>query len=251
MKNTFIILVTLLIPAILTGQNIKDTTRFIPSFSANMMVQMPGGDLADRYGVSTAIGATFSIKLKNNISLEIGGNYLFGNQLRGDASSLFDSILTDNGTVINENGEYAKIRTFERGYSFHLRAGYILPLLQVNKNSGILIMAGGGLLQHKIRIENDGNNTPQILGDYKKGYDKMCLGPSLNEFIGYVYYSPNQLMNFYAGFEFTQAWTKSQRSFDYSLFKKDDRLRLDLLNAFRIGWVIPLYKRAPDPYYFN
>ncbi|PIP53871.1 MAG: hypothetical protein COX07_08420 [Bacteroidetes bacterium CG23_combo_of_CG06-09_8_20_14_all_32_9] len=190
------------------------------------------------------------LKLKNNYIIELNAGYIFGNQLRGDATHIFDSIETSNGSLINEYGEYAKIRTFERGYFAGARTGKIFPLCKKNPNSGIIVMAGGGILQHKIRIENDGNNTPQILGDYKKGYDKMSYGFSATEFIGYMYFSQNQLMNFYAGVELYQGFTKSGRSYDYSLMKKDTQERIDLLYSIKAGWIFPIYSRVPDKYYY-
>jgi hypothetical protein len=236
---------------IVKAQKTIDSAITFPMFSGSYMVQFPGGDMGKRYGVNSNIGGSFMLKLKSNFILDLNANYLFGSNLKGDAATIFDSIKTSNGNVINENGEYAKIRTFERGYFIGGRVGKVFPLNKRNPNSGILFMAGGGILQHKIRIENDGNNTPQILGDYKKGYDKMCIGFSATEFIGYVYFSKRQLLNFYIGVELYQGFTKSGRSYDYPLMKKDTYQRLDLLNSIKVGWVIPIYKRVPDTYYYN
>lgn len=232
------------------AQKTIDSAITFPMFSGSYMVQFPGGDLSKRYGVNSNIGGSFMLKLKSNFIIEVNANYLFGNNLKGDAASVFDSISTSNGNIINENGEYSKISTFERGYFVGARIGKVFPLNKKHPNSGLLIMAGGGLLQHKLRIENDGNNTPQILGDYKKGYDKMCIGFSASEFVGYVYFSKKQLLNFYFGVEFYQGFTKSGRSYDFALMKKTDEKRMDLLNSIKVGWIIPIYKRVPDKYYF-
>jgi hypothetical protein len=233
------------------SQKTIDSAITFPMFSGSYMVQIPGKDMANRYGVNSNIGGSFMLKLKSNFILDINANYIFGNNLNGDAISIFDSIKTTNNFLINENGEYAKVIVSERGYFIGGRIGKIFPLNKKNINSGLLIMAGGGILQHKLRIENDGNNTPQILGDYKKGYDKMTIGFSATEFIGYMYFSKKQLLNFYFGLELYQGFTKSGRSYDFSLMKKDTNRRLDLLNSIKIGWVIPIYKRIPDTYYYN
>lgn len=232
------------------AQKTIDSAITFPMFSGSFMVQFPGGDMAKRFGVNTNVGGSFMLKLKNNLIFDVNASYIFGSQLKGDATHIFDSIATSDGNLINENGEFAKLRTYERGYFVGLRTGYILPFLRSNLNSGPLLMIGGGILQHKIRIENDGNNTPQINGEYKKGYDKMCYGYSVTEFLGYIYFSKNQLMNFYAGFEFYQGFTKSGRSYDYTLMKKDTDKRKDLLYSFKVGWIIPIYKRVPDKYYY-
>ncbi len=232
------------------SQRSIDSAITIPIFSASFMTQFTGGDMAKRYGTNTNIGGSFMLKLKSNFIFEFNANYIFGSNLKGDATHLFDSIETANGEIINEYGEFAKLRTFERGFFVGARLGKVFPICKKNPNSGILFMLGGGFLQHKIRIENDGNNVPQILGDYKKGYDKLCYGFSSTEFIGYMFFSKSQLMNFYAGIELYQGFTKSGRSYDYALMKKDTQKRLDLLTSIKVGWVIPIYRRVPDEFYY-
>lgn len=250
MKRLFIILLVLLGLPVLAQKNVDSCITF-PMFSASYMLQVPGADIAKRFGANSNIGGSFMIKNKKNLLLEINGNYIFGNVLKGDATHLFDSISTSNNqAIINENGEYAKIRTFERGFFIGGRVGKIFSFNKPNYNSGILLTIGGGYLQHKIRIENDGNNAPQIIGDYKLGYDKMQYGFAATEFIGYMYFSKSQMLNFYAGFEFYQAWTKSGRSWDFNLMHKDENKYFDLLHSVKVGWIMPIYRREPQKYYF-
>lgn len=250
-KIAFFILIFSFINSLtLRAQKTIDSALTFPMFSAAYMVQFPGGDMAKRYGVNSNIGGSFMLKLKNNIIFDLNANFIFGSELRGDAAGVFDSILTSTGGIINENGEYGKVSTYERGYFIGGRIGYILPFFQANPNSGPVIMIGGGLLQHKIRIENDGNNTPQILNDYKKGYDKMSYGFSASEFIGYMNFSKSQFTNFYIGVELYQGWTHSGRSYDFNLMRKDTQKRMDILTSLKIGWIIPIYKRVPDKYYY-
>lgn len=250
MKYFFYSLVILIRIPVFAQKNI-DTCIAFPMFSANYMLQFPGADMANRFGVNSNIGGSFMIKSKKNLLIELNGNYIFGNILKNEATHLFDSISTsNNNAIINENGEYAKVRTFERGFFIGARIGKIISFNKPNQNSGLLISFGGGYLQHKIRIENDGNNAPQILGDYKLGYDKMRYGFAATEFIGYIYFSKSQMINFFAGFEFYQAWTKSGRSWDFNLMKKDDNRYFDLLHSIKIGWIIPIYRREPQKYYF-
>ncbi len=73
---------------------------------------------------------------------------------------------------------------------------------------------------------------------------------TINEFIGYLFLGKTRILNFYAGFEFVQAWTKNRRDVNFDTGEKDDKLRFDILTGFKIGWVIPLYKRTPSDYYF-
>ncbi|MBU0763874.1 MAG: hypothetical protein KJ607_03460 [Bacteroidetes bacterium] len=229
------------------AQQARDSSMIIPMFSATYSVQLPGGDLADRFGVNSLIGGTFHIKLKSNWIFGIEAGYLFGKDLREEG--ILDSISDSNGEIITMYGDYSLLSISERGMHICGKAGKILPVLNPNANSGILLMGGLGLLQHKIWIEVEGNNAPQIQEEYRKGYDRLTNGLALSEFIGYLYFGNSRLVNFYAGFGFVQAWTKNRRSFNFDTMEHDDRQRLDLLYSFRVGWVIPLYKRMPQKYY--
>lgn len=244
--------------AVLPGysQQKKAEAKSFPMFSASYMYQIPGGDMAKRYGGNSNIGGSFMYKHKSNFFFEVNSNFIFGSVLKNDAASIFDSITTTatsetEGKIINENGEYAKVVTSERGFFIGGRAGYILSLYKDNPNSGIMFSAGGGLLQHKIRIDNDGNTAPQIIEEYKKGYDKLTNGFALSEFVGYVYFGKQQLVNFYAGVEFYQGFTQSRRSYDFNLMGPDLQKRRDNLIGIKVGWIIPIYKRLPDPFYTN
>ncbi len=238
------------------AQEKKPEAKSFPMFSASYMYQVPGGDLANRFGGNSNIGGSFMYKHKSNFYFEINSNFIFGSVLKNDAASIFDSITTtrtdeSDGYIINEYGEYAKVVTSERGFFVGGRVGYILPVFKDNPNSGIMFSAGGGLLQHKIRIDNDGNNAPQINKDYRKGYDKLTNGLAVSEFVGFVYFGKQQLVNFYAGVEFYQAFTQSRRSYDFNLMGPDLQKRRDYLYGIKVGWIVPIYKREPDPFYYN
>ena len=117
-------------------------------------------------------------------------------------------------------------------------------------NSGIVVNIGAGILEHHIRIENRSNNTPPVLGDYKKGYDGLRNGIALRGFIGYQFLSNKKLVNFYGGVEYTFAWTKSIRNYDFNLRGKDNTLYHDSMIGIRVGWILPVYRHAPEEYYY-
>ncbi len=249
-KMARLILILLFVPIFLFSQKNIDEKVSFPMISGAYMLQFPVADMARQYGINSNVGTSFSWKLNNNIWLEINSNFLFGSKLKGDAAHLFDSIETSNGMIINMHGEYAKVRTFERGFFVGAKAGYVFSFKKPNPNSGLLVTFGVGHFQHKIRIENDGNNAPQIINDYKQGYDKMRYGLGLSQFIGYVYFSKSQIANFYVGMECYEAFTQSGRSWDFNLMKKDDKKYFDVLYSIKFGWIIPIYAKTPQPYYF-
>ncbi len=232
---------------IVSAQSIKDTSISIPMISGAYSIQVPGGDLAQRFGINSNVGASFIFKTRSNWLIGIEGNFLFGSDIKEDG--IFDSIKTSDGQIINIYGEYAKVLLTERGFFIGAKIGKLFPVFGSNPNSGIMVNASCGLLQHKIRIENDGNNALQIIDDYTKGYDRLTNGIAISEFIGYMHLSKNHLVNLYAGFEFYQAWTKNRRDFNFDTMEKDARDRKDFLYSFKFGWIIPLYKKMPDKFY--
>jgi hypothetical protein len=230
-------------------RNIKDSTITSSFISFNYSYNVPGGDLKNRFGNNSAVGANFFRKYKNNFVWGIDFSYLFGSDIK--ETSILDSLRTERGFIINRNGQYANVRLYERGFNTTFKIGKVIPAFGPNKNSGFLVTAGAGFMQHKIRIEDIGNSTPALNNDYKKGYDRLSNGLSLTEFIGYLYLDNKRLLNFYAGVEFTQAFTQNRRDYNFDTMTRDSQKRLDLLSGIKFGFVIPLYRRAPKEFYFN
>ena len=127
-----------------------------------------------------------------------------------------------------------------RGFYSGITLGKIIPINTSNPNSGIFINLGSGLFQHQIHIENPDNVAPQISEEYKKGYDQLSNGLALKQFIGYLHFGQKNPINFYAGFEFYQAWTMSRRDYDFNLMGKDENLYFDSLWGIKVGWIFPL-----------
>ena len=110
-------------------------------------------------------------------------------------------------------------------------------------------MAGAGYIQDKIRIHNPGNTAPQILGDYKKGYDRLNGGIAVTGSLGYMYLSNTRLLNFSLSFEFMQAWTNPYRKRNFDTGKQDTRNLNSQFYTIKVFWMIPLYRRVPREYY--
>lgn len=229
--------------------NVRDSAVSFVMLGGTFAYQVPGGDLAKRFGNNFNVGGTFQWKTKKNWIFGIDGDFLFSDQVK--EKNILDKISTSQGFIIGEDGYYADIFLYERGFMFSAKAGKIFPVIGPNPNSGLMATLGVGLLQHKIRIEDKGNTAPQLSDEYKQGYDRLTNGLSLTEFIGYVNFGNHRLVNFSGGFEFTQAFTKNRRDFNFDTMMKDDKSRLDLLFGIRVAWIIPLYKRMPREFYYN
>ena len=227
------------------GQTPKDSCFKMHLVSAQFSGQLPGGDLAKRFGSNLNVGVAYLYKTRKNFLFGIDPNYFYGNNVKEDVLA---GLKTSEGTITNTDGNFAEVRVNERGWNVHVCAGKIIPTvfrkkISPNPNSGIMIVFGAGYMFHFINILNEERNVPQVAGDYKKGYDRLTGGLSLKQFIGYNFLSNNRLLNFYAGFECYQGFTKSMRTYDYDLMKSDTKNRFDLLYGFRVGWILPIYKR--------
>jgi hypothetical protein len=123
-----------------------------------------------------------------------------------------------------------------------MAVGKIFPLGKENRRSGILMRLGGGLLQHRIRIQKDpARRAPIVEEEYQKGFDRLSNGPYLHQFIGYQYLSTDRGLNFYVGLEGYQAFTQSRRSFDLASQMQDSRNRFDQTWSIKVGWILPFY----------
>jgi hypothetical protein len=189
------------------------------------------------------------VKLRSGFILGIDGSYLFGTDVKNE-DSYFHAIRNDHGYVIDGDGQYAEVHLYERGLQIFIFGGYQFNFWSPNPNSGPFIHLGAGFLQHYVRIENPGNTAPQILGEYSKLYDRLSNGFSTSQMIGYRYMGNRNLANFYLGFEFTQAWTKSRRAYNADDMQQNTDTHLDLLYGIKVGWIIPLYGRAPKDFYY-
>lgn len=230
--------------------NVKDSAIKAPMFYINYAYQITDGDINLRFGNNQSLGGGFQYKTKKNWLFGAEYTYIFGGRVKNQ-DSILSRISTSDGFIISSAGEYAQINFMEAGFNISVKAGKIIPVLSPNPNSGILITLQPGFLQHRIKISNPNNTAPQLKGDYKKGYDELSNGFSITEFIGYQYMGNKRILSFYAGFEFTQAFTKFRRAYNFNTMSTDDRLKKDFFYSFRFGWMIPLYKRSIKGYYYQ
>lgn len=247
----------LMILAILPGscfsaygqKSVRDSSISMTMIGAIGGVQLPAGDLADRFGTNFNVGGTFQYKTRSNFLFGFDGYFLFGADVREDG--LLRQFTNGSGSITGLDGQYANILLYERGLKLEAKAGKIFPVIGPNPNSGITLTLGAGWLQHKIRIDNTSEPIPALRGEYLKGYDRLTGGLSLTGFAGYTNFGNKRLVNFFIGLEATRGFTRSQRKFNFDTRETDDRLRYDLLLGIRGGWLIPLYRRSPRTFYYN
>lgn len=218
-------------------------------FGISYAYQVPGGDLADRFGSNFNLGGGLDfITNESNWILGLHGQFLFGSEVKNDVLA---ALRTPEGFIYGNNKSVADIQLRERGFYAGLRAGKLISLSADNPRAGLRLTLSGGLLQHKIRIQEDPvSRVPQVEGDYKKGYDRLTNGFALQQFIGYQLLGREGRINFYGGLEFTQAFTENRRAVNFDTSQAETGERLDLLFGIRVGWVLPFYFRKADEIFY-
>ena len=210
--------------------------------------QIPLGDLDDRFGLNFAPEVSADFLTSNNWLIGLQGMYLFGNNVEEDVLA---GLRTESGDIIGNDRDPADILLRQRGWYLGVRAGRLIGLFEDNPRSGIRLNLGVGLLQHKIRIQEDPfRAVPQIEGEYLKGYDRLTNGLTLHQFVGYQVIGKNTGINITAGFEFYEGFTQNSRAFNFDTRVADTSERLDILAGFRFSFTLPFYLgNAEDVYY--
>lgn len=212
--------------------------------------QIPGADLADRFGWNSALGVGGRFKFESGWIVGLNYNWMFGNNVK--ETNMFDSILGSTGEIIDQNGQFSVIRLNERGHQASANVGRLFPILKNNRNSGILVEAGVGFMLHRIDIYASSTTVAQITGDYEKGYDRLCGGLMTTQFVGYQHLDIKKQINFKVGFCFNQAFTQSMRSWDFDTRQYNATKRTDLLRGFQVGVTIPMYtKKLSEEEFFT
>ena len=259
MKNYFILLILSLSTASVFAQRrsgpTKDVRNESPSFATLISVggayQMCGGDLIDLFDDNFTIGAGVGIKTKTNWIFELDAQFQFGNNIL-NARSYFNPVVSSGGFIISQGGSYASVAPKQRGAYGMFETSKLLEFGKANANSGPSVGLGIGYGIRWIRIENTGNDSPQILDNYAKGYDRMHGGIYLKQSIGYTYLSNNRRINFNVSLELLEGFTSSLREYNYSSGLPDLDRKLDIYSGIRLRWYIPIYdQRVRSDYYID
>ncbi len=223
----------------------SDSSNNVHKIHIPFSYNFPSNDLKMRFGNHSELGLGFEYQM-GRFSWYTSGSYLFGRNVKD--STIFENINTSEGTIINSDGQYADIRTYQRGFSLYTGLGYEW---YDSRYISLKSFAQIGYLNHKIRIEVIGNNVPQLSSDYLRGYDRMAGGIAFREFFGAFYSGDRDLANIYLGIEFNQAYTKNIRSYDYPTMGTWKEDRFDGYLGIKFGWILKLNPKTKDIYYYN
>ena len=224
-----------------------DSCITVPMIGVHVGGQLPFADLSSRFGPDLTLGGIFMVKTKHNWVYGVESNYFFGRNVKED---VLKQLKTKEGNVTDNEGYPADLRVTERGAGAHVLLGRVFSFASQNPNSGLMVYVGAGVMQHKIKLYDAQQRVAAVKGELAYGYDRLSLGVSFTQFIGYLFLSENRLLNFYFGVEGYEAFTKSLRRMNYDTGLPDTKQRFDGLAGFRFGWILPLYKKKPNDYYF-
>jgi len=229
---------------------ISDSAIKVHLFRIDYGFSFPAGDLADRFGACSSIGASYHFKTARNLMAGVSCSYFFGGKVK-IADDLFSQIQTSQGFIIDATGGAAFMDTYERGFSVMGSLGKIIPGTGKNPNSGILASAGAGYLSHHIRTEVAMNAAPQVYDEYAKGYDRKAGGFVYNLFLGYQFIDEQNIFNLYGGLDFSHALTVPLRGYQFDLMGPEPAmLRNDFYIGVKVGWMLPFYQRSVSSYYY-
>lgn len=238
------------------GEQVRRNSGSALLFHLDYGQHFAGGDLKNRFNgnLSVELGAEYMTE-KQNFIFGVNTSLQFGNSVLEDPlEPLRERTTSDEfeGFILADDYGPAYIELRQRGLHSSLYVGKLFGLSSLNPRSGIRVTVGGGLLQHKIRIQEDPQAfVPQIAGDYKKGYDRLTNGFALSQFIGYQHLARNGRINFIIGVEAIQGFTQNRRDLNYDTITTDVESRFDVLYGFKVGWTLPLYigANADEIYY--
>jgi len=229
-------------------KDIKDSSISMSIITAGYTFDLPGGNLAERFGWNSYASIGYTYKTDKNLIFGISGGYIFGDQVK--ETDVLSNITNQDGYIIGSDGHYADVIMYERGFEVTLNAGKMFPFKKPNPNSGIMLMGGIGFLEHQIYFEDYTRNVPEIDGDYTKGYDRLTNGIAFYQTGRYMHLGNKHLINYYIGFELTEGFTENRRPLNFDTMEKDNTKRIDILYGLTIGWLLPVYRRAPNAYYY-
>ncbi len=204
--------------------------------------------MQDRFGFNNLFGFSIHYKMNKNWLIGVEGNFLFGTTVRD--YYILNNISTHTGQFISQNNSLIAVSPQERGFSIKFNVGKIIPFSETYPDAGLLLLTGFGMLQHKIAIDVRASSLPQLDKTYRKGYDRMCNGPVISQFIGGIFMERRRFVSAYLGLQFDVGFTQNRRPIDFYSMAKLNEKRIDLFLGVKIGWIIPYFLKSSEKEYY-
>jgi hypothetical protein len=174
---------------------------------------------------------------------------MFGNTVKEDVVANLRSF---DGNIIGIDGQAGDVNLKERGFYLGINACKIIKTTKVVNNlTGIRTQIGAGLLQHKIRVQENSNTIPALDNEYLKNYDRLSNGPAIHLAIGYQYENPKNNFHFNIMGDLYGARTASRRDFDSLEGGYLSKKRNDILAGISVSYIVSISRsdKADHIYY--
>ena len=251
MKNRYwiILFFALFAQQTMAQVNVRDSITAAWMFSFNLSGHLVSGDAGDQYANALGLGMDIEKRTRTNWLFGVDGTYMFGSEVN-NVFDIFGHLATEQGFILGLNGQYATVEFLYRGFNVGGHVGKLFNIMGPNPNSGLLVKLGAGYVQNKIFIRAPGTDIPQIQGEYAKGYDRLHEGLAIKQYVGYMHSGNSRTVNFQVGFEFMQGFTKNVRGFNYDTGMPDNAQKLDLYFGIKASWVLPIYDKNQQKFYY-
>lgn len=195
-------------------------------------------DLSDRFGLSNKISGGYQFLTRSGYVFGADASFFYGDNVDEDVLA---PLRNESGQIVNSAQSFSNVFLRERGLYVGATAGKLFEIGKKSYRSGIKVELGAGVLQHKIRIIDNGQNSIRLGGNRKKGYDRLTRGLALRQYVGYHYMSSNRRINFNVGLEFYQGFTSGVRSIDWDTGLPSEQGRTDGLVGLKVQWMLPFW----------
>jgi hypothetical protein len=236
------------------AEKVSARNGFILNVNGNF--DIPGGDMAQRFGLSYRIGPGVLYKTASNWIFGVKCDFILGGDVHQDSlmSNIKDAYNGKDGKLyefINNGGQRVGVPVYERGYAIGVSAGKIIPFSDRFPDNGLMLLATAGFIQHKIDIYDRDKTVEQLRGNYLKGYDRLTNGAFVEGYAGYVFFANNRLLNFTLGLDALFGFTQGRRDYLYDVMRPDNQQRLDVLFGIHGAWFVPMFKRKSEDMLFE
>lgn len=228
------------------GAFTQSTSNISLQFSYGL--DLPGGDLSDRFGLDYNAAAGLDYIWDNGWFAGYHTHMLLGSNVKEDVIS---NLRTTEGNLIGQQKNQAIISLRQRAFLNGIHFGKFINISNSSFSHGPRLSLGSSVFSHYIIFNDESATVNQLLGQYGSGYDRLTRGLTIEQFIGYQYTNENGGVNVFGGFQFVQGFTQNVRPVNFDTRITDDSNRLDLLFGFRLGVYIRLFEfgTAEQVYY--
>jgi hypothetical protein len=222
----------------------SSAVMFIPNYDA----QLPFGHVGQRFGFDNLVGMELLYKTTKNWLVGANGGFIYGSDVKQDY--VFSNIATSTGQFVTQYNDLTSIRPQEQGFNLQFTFGKIIPFATRYPDAGLMWMTGVGIVQDKIAVSVKAAELPQLSPQYRKGYDRMCNGPVISQFIGGNFMARGKYLTGYAGLQFDLSYTVNERPYDFYTMGKLNDQGVDLFLGFKVGFSISKWLESSEKEFF-